>query len=162
VTAVGDVVRWGDDWANEYQVWSLHPKRGYVWIIRVYDAITRGHPIEARAANLTIVRKGTAVSAYEPQSHARTTDPSTSKQAAARVTTANAMKGVILRAFQDYPKGLTTDQVLSMTGLENGGWKRVSDLLRDGLLVDTGMTRPGRSGRQQRVLKVQNLNEEAS
>jgi len=36
----------------------------------------------------------------------------------------------------------------------DGAWKRVSDLVRLGLLVDTGERRKGRSGRSQRVLRA--------
>lgn len=37
-------------------------------------------------------------------------------------------------------------------GPEDGAWKRISDLLNEGILWDTGYRLRGRSGRLQRVL----------
>lgn len=91
--------------------------------------------------------------AFDPRSHARTSDPSTSHAAAAELTTADDHRSRLLAAFRGQPAGLTADEAASIAGLlAVGYWKRVSDLKRDGLVVDSGRTRPGRSGRAQRVL----------
>lgn len=46
---VGDRVLWAD---TEYTVWSLHPKRGYVWLTR------DGKTVAARIANCTVIESG--------------------------------------------------------------------------------------------------------
>jgi len=97
--------------------------------------------------------------------HARSTDPETSK-AAARLLGGKA--GTMRRRLLDYygivgsvrPSdtrwGATAEEATEDCGYTaaDGAWKRVSDLLNAGLLEDTGRTRAGSSGRQQRVLRI--------
>jgi predicted ArsR family transcriptional regulator len=93
---------------------------------------------------------------------ARTTDPTTSHAGAKDVEPRRPThKTLLLREV--YRHGaLTADEAAEAAGLEHTGyWKRISDLIREGLLtpvVDevTGdvVTRPGRSGSAQRVLRL--------
>jgi len=90
-----------------------------------------------------------------PRSHARRTDPDTSHAAAQRVSTAASNCAALLRAFRAAPAGLTAEEAAAVAGIDPwAASKRVSDLVREELVSDTGQRRPGRSGRPQRVLKA--------
>ena len=86
---------------------------------------------------------------------ARHDDPATSKQAAKL-----AQRETILNLLTDQFRlagmgGLTAEEAAVGAGYTaaDGAWKRVSDLLNMAVLTDTGVTRKGSSGRQQRVLR---------
>lgn len=92
----------------------------------------------------------------DPRTLARVTDPETSQTAAWRLSgKAGTMRRVLLECYT-HDGGMTAEEAAIRAGFtaEDGAWKRVSDLLNAGLLEDTGETRPGRSGRQQRVLRI--------
>ncbi len=86
-----------------------------------------------------------------PAPLARRTDPETSKAAARSIDT-STICGLLLNEFRKAgAAGLTSDEAgmrLSISGI----WKRISDLERLGEIVDSGTTRKGLSGRQQRVM----------
>ena len=85
---------------------------------------------------------------------ARTTDPVTSHEAARKVQR-DTMLANLISVFEK-SSGMTAEEAATAAGYTaaDGAWKRVSDLINAGVLVDTGQTRAGSSGRQQRVLKV--------
>lgn len=89
-----------------------------------------------------------------PTTHARNTDPSTSHTAAARLSDKRTMLRTLLTLYTRWD--LTAEEAAREAGYTaaDGAWKRVSDLLRLGLLEDTGEHRPGSSGRGQRVLRI--------
>lgn len=92
--------------------------------------------------------------AVEPEKQARLTDPSTSHEAARKLKP-GSMRRNLLQTFSRYP-GMTAEEAANVAGYGavHGAWKRVSDLLRDGLLSDTGHTRTASTGREQRVLVI--------
>ena len=85
--------------------------------------------------------------------HARLTDPATSHAAAAALD-GKTMLRALVRVYKsgDY----TAEEAARIAGLDgsNHYTKRISDALRLGWLEDTGTTRPGSSGRAQRVLAI--------
>jgi hypothetical protein len=93
------------------------------------------------------------------QTHARTSDPATSKAAAAAVTSKDTMLVVLEAAYARMwivlHRGMTAEEAATQAGYppQFGAWKRVSDLTRMGVIVPTGVTRPGLSGRAQRELR---------
>ena len=92
----------------------------------------------------------------EPHTLARATDPHTSLAAAKALGgKAGTMRRRLLFAYRQIEE-LTADEAAEQAGYsaEDGAWKRVSDLLTAGLIEDTGYTRAGRLGRQQRVLRI--------
>ena len=92
---------------------------------------------------------------WDPENHARNSDPATSK-AAARVVDSQGQLATYEAVFAKvYPVGLTAEEAALSTpyGTDGGNYtKRVSDLLNAGIVEPTGHTRAGSSGRQQRVL----------
>ena len=86
---------------------------------------------------------------------ARTTDPDTSHAAGDQLSKSNreTMCGRLLAQIRLRP--LTAEQAAEAAGYapQDGAWKRVSDLRNAGLVVDSGLRRPGRSGRSQIVWK---------
>lgn len=96
----------------------------------------------------------TAVAELDPRTHARRTDPDTSRAAAARVTTAQTMMRRLLATYLDADR--TADEAMRAAGYEpaDGAWKRVSDLAGQELIAETGATRPGESGREQLVRTI--------
>ena len=82
----------------------------------------------------------------------RRTDPDTSHAAAGRLSS-KAQAFALLRTFKWIDR--TAEEAAVAAGLLNGNHytKRISDLIRDGLLEDTGARRAGSSGRAQRVLR---------
>jgi len=105
---------------------------------------------------------GRALEEIDARILSRTEDPGTSHAAAASLGgSTGTMRRRILEAFARAPQerisgDLTADEVMTDAGYgpQDGTWKRVSDLLGLGFLEDTGWTRAGRSGRQQRVLRI--------
>jgi hypothetical protein len=85
----------------------------------------------------------------------RKKDPKTSKDAAKSVDTTN-MEQVVYGVIADYPNGCIQDEVLAQ--LSSYPYSTVTArfraLLDKGYIVDTGLTRPGKSGRNQRVLMI--------
>ena len=81
--------------------------------------------------------------------------PVTSVEAAASLDSASMEQRVyeVIATFQD---GCIQDEVLQI--LHNYPYSSVTarfkKLLDRGYIIDTGLTRPGKSGRQQRVLKI--------
>jgi hypothetical protein len=102
------------------------------------------------AADNEIVRRVPMTSAF-----ARTTDPSTSKAAAASVDTERLYEAVTaaIRTFGE--NGCTIDELLAaMPGYNyNAVSPRIAPLERKGLVVRNGDTRRGVSGRQQLVIR---------
>lgn len=94
----------------------------------------------------------------EPRELARTTDPDTSHAAAASLDAGRAgtMRRKLLDAYGERHEALTAEEAAERAGYTkaDGAWKRVSDLIRSGLVRDTGERRPGTSGRDQRVLRI--------
>ena len=88
---------------------------------------------------------------------ARATDPMTSHLAAEETTTKVTHRDALLFTFEGKKWGQTADEAAKEAGLlDTGYWKRISDLHTAGLLVEDQFesTRPGRSGRLQRVLHI--------
>jgi hypothetical protein len=81
--------------------------------------------------------------------------PITSIEAAEAIDTTR-LERIVYEVIASYPNGCIQDQVLaSLPDLAYSSvTARFSALLRKGLIEDTGETRRGRSGRNQRVLKV--------
>lgn len=92
---------------------------------------------------------------YRPEAHSRTTDPETSRMAADQLKPGRMLTR-LYAVYAEHPEGLTAEEAAELAGYtaEDGAWKRVSDLSRQGLVYPTGEMRPGRSGRLQRVLSV--------
>lgn len=70
----------------------------------------------------------------ESIARARNTDPETSKAAARQLSTARSHCRLILEQHLEAPNGLTDEQAVERAGIEEGGWKRCSDLRRMGLI----------------------------
>lgn len=95
-----------------------------------------------------------------PRELARSTDPATSKAAAARAQR-KSMLDSLLAAFCVHGQ-MTAEEAAHACGYtaEDGAWKRVSDLLAVGMLEVVVLpggqekTRSGSSGRAQRVLQA--------
>lgn len=89
------------------------------------------------------------------QTLVRKTAPVTSVEAAASVDSAS-MEQLVYEVIADFKDGCIQDEVL--TNLSKYPYSSVTarfrSLLDKGYIVDTGLTRPGKSGRQQRVLKI--------
>jgi hypothetical protein len=89
-----------------------------------------------------------------PHELARRTDPATSHAAARALGgKAGTMRRQLLVTFS--LGEATGEEAAIASGLDR--WqasKRTSDLLAAGLIVDTGRTRTGTAGRQQRVLQI--------
>jgi hypothetical protein len=86
--------------------------------------------------------------------HTHRADPSTSIEAATQVTTVGTHRRALLAAFDKAgPQGLIADEATTSAGIPAyPGRQRITDLLQDGELRDTGSVRPGLTGRNQRVL----------
>jgi hypothetical protein len=97
----------------------------------------------------------------KPKEHARRTDPDTSHQAAKLL---GGKAGTMLRQLLEVfaRRAMTADEAAIEAGFSpaDGAWKRVSDLAKAKLIMDSGVTRPGRSGRQQRVMQITPLGRE--
>lgn len=89
----------------------------------------------------------------DPRTHARREDPDTSHEAARRLSDKRTMMRALLERFAQYP--YTSEEAALYCGYDP--WqasKRVSDLVRLGLIEDTDDRRPGRSGRDQIVRRI--------
>lgn len=88
------------------------------------------------------------------KTHTHSNDPSTSRQAAALAQpNAKAQKHVLLDAFR-LSGPMTADEACAVANIPKyPGRQRVTDLFQEGLIVDTGQTRAGDSGRKMRVMK---------
>lgn len=86
----------------------------------------------------------------------RASDPTTSQQGAAHIRPkTGSQMNMLLAAYRKHPiYGLTDEEASTLAGLNNGGWKRCSDLRRLGFIEPTGETRPALSGVQQRVCRI--------
>jgi hypothetical protein len=89
------------------------------------------------------------------RTHARNRDPATSHEAAPPTRKKQSIWKNLEAVFRRYPRGLTAHEAAELAGYSDadGAWKRVSDLLADGLIESTGQTKPGPHGRMQRVLR---------
>lgn len=89
-----------------------------------------------------------------PRTHARAADPHTSHTAAARLTDKTTMLRALTAQYHNGAE-LTAEEAATRAGYTpaDGAWKRISDLLNQGVLEDTGRTRKASSGRSQRVLR---------
>lgn len=89
------------------------------------------------------------------QTLVRRNAPVTSVEAAASVDSAS-MEQLVYEVIADFPDGCIQDEVLA--NLHQYPYSSVTarfrGLLNKGYIIDTGLTRPGKSGRQQRVLKI--------
>jgi len=98
------------------------------------------------------------MSASWEEHHARNTDPDTSHAAAQPTQRTFTLMGNLYKTYKaayQNGMGLTASEAATAAGYTDadGAWKRVSDLLKMGLLVDTGIRRPGPHHRKQRVLR---------
>lgn len=89
------------------------------------------------------------------QTLVRKNAPVTSIEAAASLDSAS-MEQRVYEVIATFENGCIQDEVLQI--LHNDPYSSVTarfrSLLNRGYIVDTGLTRPGKSGRQQRVLKI--------
>jgi len=86
---------------------------------------------------------------------ARNTDPETSKEAAQSVN-ATSLEQIVLDVIKRYPNGCISQDVefqLSEYRLSSIT-PRYNQLIKKGLVIDTGEKRPGFSGRNQRVMRA--------
>lgn len=84
----------------------------------------------------------------------RRNDPPTSQEAAKAVNT-TAMEQLVYGVIAAHPNGCIQDEVLAqlVSYPYSTVTSRFKALIQKGYIVDTGLTRPGKSGRKQRVLK---------
>lgn len=94
-------------------------------------------------------------SIYDALPHARTTDPATSHEAAARLTDKHTMMRTLLLVFAAHD-GLSAEEACRMAGYgpADGGWKRVSDLKNLGWILPTGNTTTSSQNRRVAVLAI--------
>jgi hypothetical protein len=89
------------------------------------------------------------------QTLVRKNAPVTSIEAAASLDSAS-MEQRVYEVIATFENGCIQDEVLQI--LHNYPYSSVTArfraLLNKGYIIDTGLTRPGKSGRQQRVLKI--------
>lgn len=86
----------------------------------------------------------------------RRKDPDTSHQAAAKVDTTK-LEQMVYEAIKSFgPSGCISDQILAM--FPNYPYSSVTAryraLLDKGFIEDTGLRKPGKSGRQQRIMRA--------
>lgn len=89
------------------------------------------------------------------QTLVRKNAPVTSVEAAASLDSAK-MEQLVYEVIADFRDGCIQDEVLAKLSQYpySSVTARFSKLLAIGYIVDTGEKRPGKSGRQQRVLKI--------
>lgn len=85
----------------------------------------------------------------------RRKDPKTSQDAAKSVNTSN-MEQIVYEVIAKYPQGCIQDEVLAqlVSYPYSTVTARFRALLDKGYIIDTGLTRPGKSGKKQRVLII--------
>ena len=90
----------------------------------------------------------------DPRTHARRTDPDTSRLAAHQLTDKSTMLTRLLTTYLDTDR--TADEAARAAGYgpSDGAWKRVSDLAQLGYLIETGARRKGNAGRLQLVRRI--------
>jgi hypothetical protein len=81
--------------------------------------------------------------------------PPTSQEAAQLVNT-TSMEQIVYEVIASYPQGCIQDEVLAqlMSYPYSTVTARFKALIDKGYIIDTGLTRPGKSGRKQRVLII--------
>ena len=91
----------------------------------------------------------------EPKFMVRTTDPITSYEAAVAVDSTK-LEQLVYEVIAKHPNGCIADEVeASLPQVKaNSITPRFSQLIRKGLIEDSGDKRKGNSGRYQRVMKV--------
>jgi len=101
---------------------------------------------------------GLSAAAPGPGALARRSDPATSKASARKVERESMLRALLMQFAR---ADLTAEEAADQAGIgaTDGNWKRVSDLLNAGhiepiIVEGEPLTRPGSSGRQQRVLRV--------
>jgi len=79
----------------------------------------------------------------------------TSKIAAHRVNS-RTMEELVYEAIKAHPKGIISDEILALFPDRpySSITARYRALLTKGLIEDTGLTKPGKSGKPQRIMKV--------
>jgi hypothetical protein len=89
------------------------------------------------------------------QTLVRKTAPVTSVEAAASLDSAS-MEQRVYEVIATFENGCIQDEVLDQLSQYpySSVTARFRTLLNRGYIIDTGLTRPGKSGRQQRVLKI--------
>ena len=85
----------------------------------------------------------------------RNTDPETSKEAAQSVNVTN-LEQIVLDVIKRYPNGCISQDVESELAQYRSSsiTPRYNQLIKKGLVIDTGEKRPGFSGRNQRVMRA--------
>lgn len=91
----------------------------------------------------------------DPRTHARTWDPTTSHDAAVRLSSKRTMMRRLLWVYLLLGP-LTAEEATEAAGYEpdDGAWKRCSDLASRGWITDTGTTRTASTGREQMVREI--------
>ena len=86
---------------------------------------------------------------------ARKTDPETSKEAAQSVDVTK-LEQIVLDVIKRYPNGCISQDVEFVLPEYRSSsiTPRYNQLIKKGLIVDTGEKRPGFSGRNQRVMRA--------
>ena len=86
---------------------------------------------------------------------ARKTDPETSKQAGSSVDATN-LERIVLDAIKRFPEGCILEEIeLAIPHIRASSISpRIRPLINKGYVVDTHTTRPGSSGRNQRIVKA--------
>jgi hypothetical protein len=79
----------------------------------------------------------------------------TSKLAAQAVDT-RTMEQVVYEAIKAHPEGIISDEILALFPDRpySSITARYRALLTKGLIEDTGLTKPGKSGKPQRIMKI--------
>ena len=92
---------------------------------------------------------------YDAIPHARTSDPATSHESAARLADKHTMMRTLLLVFAGHT-ALSAERAAHLAGYgpEDGAWKRVSDLKRLGWVDPTGDTTLSSQGRRVALLAV--------
>ena len=95
----------------------------------------------------------------DPKFLVRKEDPDTSHEAAESVDT-SALEALVYSAIYKYPGGCIQDDVLAMYPGKpySSITARFRALLDKGLIEDTGLRKAGRSGKDQRIVKVTDRN----
>ena len=85
----------------------------------------------------------------------RNTDPQISKEAAQSVNVTN-LEQIVLDVIKRYPNGcISQDVEFQLAQYRSSSiTPRYNQLIKKGLIVDTGEKRPGFSGRNQRVMRA--------
>jgi hypothetical protein len=129
----------------EYELWSRAPQPGCWWATRDRDGETVVRVIQQRQGRWVIrsqfVTKRDlpvkpADAPTDPITHARATDPVTSKAAAKKsAVRAGTHKALLLMAYSCTTTGYTDREAAFVADLLSVGyWKRCSDLRNDGLI----------------------------